>query len=145
VAGFSGGGVRPWGIFLAFFLDCTAGLLVHAPILASASSWPESIVPNSSALRSVLALALCAASAEAFATPASSFATSRALQAANKRVTLRGGATNTAMVDITPNVSFDTIAREWRCKWSGDNDKASLVKAQDAITEVLAEVQSISS
>jgi hypothetical protein len=44
------------------------------------------------------------------------------------------------MPNITDNVQFDTIAREWRCKWSEDNDKASLTSAQDAISEVLAEV-----
>jgi hypothetical protein len=38
-------------------------------------------------------------------------------------------------------VSFDTIAREWRCKWSADADKASLVKAQDELASVLAEVR----
>lgn len=44
------------------------------------------------------------------------------------------------MPEITSNVSFDTIAREWRCKWSADGDKASLVAAQDALAGVLAEV-----
>jgi hypothetical protein len=44
------------------------------------------------------------------------------------------------MPNITDNVQFDTIAREWRCKWSADGDKASLSSAQDAISEVLAEV-----
>eukprot|EP00420_Gonyaulax_spinifera_P021999 CAMPEP_0197891170 /NCGR_PEP_ID=MMETSP1439-20131203/27484_1 /TAXON_ID=66791 /ORGANISM="Gonyaulax spinifera, Strain CCMP409" /LENGTH=36 /DNA_ID= /DNA_START= /DNA_END= /DNA_ORIENTATION= len=34
------------------------------------------------------------------------------------------------MPSITPSVEFDTIAREWRCKWSGDDDKASLEAAQ---------------
>ncbi len=60
--------------------------------------------------------------------------------AARRGLTLRGGAGAT-MKDITPNVSFDTIAREWRCKWSADNDKASLVKAQDALSEVIKEVR----
>jgi hypothetical protein len=44
------------------------------------------------------------------------------------------------MPEITSNVSFDTIAREWRCKWSADGDKASLIAAQDALAGVLAEV-----
>jgi hypothetical protein len=43
--------------------------------------------------------------------------------------------------EITPNVSFDTIAREWRCKWSADSDKASLVKAQDELASILSEVR----
>jgi predicted small integral membrane protein len=27
-------------------------------------------------------------------------------------------------------LQFDTVAREWRMKWSGDNDKASLAKVE---------------
>ena len=34
------------------------------------------------------------------------------------------------MPDVAPTVSFTVIAREIRCKWSADNDKASLVAAQ---------------
>ena len=44
------------------------------------------------------------------------------------------------MPEITANVSFDTIAREWRCKWSPDADKSSLSSAQDLLASVLAEV-----
>jgi hypothetical protein len=47
------------------------------------------------------------------------------------------------MVTIAEGVEFDTIAREWRCKWSTDNDKASLVAAQKALEEVLAEVKAV--
>jgi len=47
------------------------------------------------------------------------------------------------MPDITSNVKFDNIAREWRCKWSADNDKAALTAAQNALTEVLADVSSL--
>jgi len=43
-------------------------------------------------------------------------------------------------VDITPNVSFDTIAREWRCKWSADTDKAALVSAQNELAAIVDEV-----
>ena len=43
---------------------------------------------------------------------------------------------------MTPNVKFDTIAREWRCKWSADGDKASLVKAQDELSAIIKEVSS---
>lgn len=42
---------------------------------------------------------------------------------------------------IAEGVEFDTIAREWRCKWSADNDKASLVAANKAINEILAQVK----
>jgi hypothetical protein len=41
------------------------------------------------------------------------------------------------MITIADGVQFDTIAREWRCKWSADNDKASLVAAQAALAEIL--------
>ncbi|CAJ1395671.1 unnamed protein product [Effrenium voratum] len=44
---------------------------------------------------------------------------------------------------ITDKVSFDNIAREWRCKWSADNDKASLDAAQEALDSVLAEVKKV--
>jgi hypothetical protein len=47
------------------------------------------------------------------------------------------------MIDITPNVSFDTIAREWRCKWSEDSDKESLVAAQKELEAVLKEVKGV--
>lgn len=33
-------------------------------------------------------------------------------------------------------VEFDTIAREWRMKWSGDNDKRSLATIQQALNKV---------
>lgn len=47
------------------------------------------------------------------------------------------------MPTIAQGVEFDTIAREWRCKWSVDNDKASLVEAQKAIDSILAEVKTL--
>ena len=47
------------------------------------------------------------------------------------------------MQTITDGVEFDTIAREWRCKWSSDDDKKSLAEAQKALNEVLAEVKAV--
>eukprot|EP00549_Striatella_unipunctata_P003729 CAMPEP_0118705570 /NCGR_PEP_ID=MMETSP0800-20121206/19939_1 /TAXON_ID=210618 ORGANISM="Striatella unipunctata, Strain CCMP2910" /NCGR_SAMPLE_ID=MMETSP0800 /ASSEMBLY_ACC=CAM_ASM_000638 /LENGTH=112 /DNA_ID=CAMNT_0006607735 /DNA_START=104 /DNA_END=442 /DNA_ORIENTATION=+ len=47
------------------------------------------------------------------------------------------------MVTIAEGVEFDTIAREWRCKWSGDNEKASLVAAEKAIEAVLSKVKAV--
>ncbi len=47
------------------------------------------------------------------------------------------------MGTITEGVQFDTVAREWRCKWSADNDKKSLAEAQKALNEVLAEVKGV--
>lgn len=40
-------------------------------------------------------------------------------------------------------MSFDTIAREWRCKWSADADKASLVKAQDELAAIIKDVKAV--
>lgn len=47
------------------------------------------------------------------------------------------------MPDITPNVSFDTVAREFRCKWSADGDKASLVAAQDLLSKHAATLKAV--
>ena len=41
------------------------------------------------------------------------------------------------MPTIVQGVDFDVIAREWRAKWSGDNDKASLAKAQEVFNKVI--------
>eukprot|EP00620_Florenciella_sp_RCC1587_P014640 CAMPEP_0182572468 /NCGR_PEP_ID=MMETSP1324-20130603/16783_1 /TAXON_ID=236786 /ORGANISM="Florenciella sp., Strain RCC1587" /LENGTH=112 /DNA_ID=CAMNT_0024787395 /DNA_START=53 /DNA_END=391 /DNA_ORIENTATION=+ len=37
------------------------------------------------------------------------------------------------MPEITSNVSFNQVAREMRCKWSADNDKASLTACQEIL------------
>mmetsp|Transcript_48875 Transcript_48875/g.91587 ORF Transcript_48875/g.91587 Transcript_48875/m.91587 type:complete len:113 (-) Transcript_48875:129-467(-) len=47
------------------------------------------------------------------------------------------------MPAITDNVSFNNIAREWRCKWSADGEKASLTAAQKALEEVLPEIKKV--
>ena len=47
------------------------------------------------------------------------------------------------MGTIAEGVEFDTIAREWRCKWSADNDKKSLVEAQKALMEVITDVNKV--
>lgn len=47
------------------------------------------------------------------------------------------------MVTITEGVEFDTVAREWRCKWSADNNKASLAAAQKLLDSVTAEVKAV--
>jgi hypothetical protein len=47
------------------------------------------------------------------------------------------------MVKITEGVEFDTIAREWRCKWSADDDKKSLQEAQKALNAILADVKKV--
>jgi len=47
------------------------------------------------------------------------------------------------MPTIVEGVDFDTVAREWRCKWSADSDKASLAAAQEAINGVLTQVKAV--
>ena len=45
------------------------------------------------------------------------------------------------MPEITTGVSFDTVAREWRCKWPLEQEgKAALAAAQKALDDVLVEV-----
>ncbi|GAB5370176.1 hypothetical protein AAMO2058_001469900 [Amorphochlora amoebiformis] len=57
----------------------------------------------------------------------------------SRNLRLRGG----AMTEIAKGVSFDTVAREWRMKWTAESDKASLVAAQEALDEVLSEVKAV--
>ncbi|CAE8726065.1 unnamed protein product [Polarella glacialis] len=47
------------------------------------------------------------------------------------------------MPEITSTVKFENVAREWRCKWAEDNDKASLSAVQAALDDVLAELSSV--
>lgn len=47
------------------------------------------------------------------------------------------------MPEIVKGVSFDKIAREWRCKWSADADKASLAKSQEALDEVVGSLKKL--
>jgi len=47
------------------------------------------------------------------------------------------------MGTIAEGVEFDTVAREWRCKWSPDNDKKSLVEAQKALKEVITDIEKV--
>lgn len=47
------------------------------------------------------------------------------------------------MVTITDGVQFDTIAREWRCKWSPDDDKKSLQALQKVLDESKEDIKKI--
>ena len=47
------------------------------------------------------------------------------------------------MVEITEGVTFDTIAREWRCKWSEEGNKASLAAAQKALNSIISELKAV--
>ena len=47
------------------------------------------------------------------------------------------------MATIVEGVEFDTIAREWRCKWSTDNDKKSLAELQQALNDSKGDLKAI--
>ena len=47
------------------------------------------------------------------------------------------------MGSFVEGVDFDTIAREWRCKWSAEGDKKSLAEAQKVLNEMLPAIKSI--
>jgi len=47
------------------------------------------------------------------------------------------------MGSFVEGVDFDTIAREWRCKWSAEGDKKSLAEAQKVLNEMLPTIKSI--
>jgi hypothetical protein len=47
------------------------------------------------------------------------------------------------MATIALGVEFDTVAREWRCRWSTDKEKASLVEAQKALESILPELKKV--
>jgi len=40
-------------------------------------------------------------------------------------------------------VKFDTIAREWRCKWSEDDEKSSLKEAQALLDSILPDIKAL--
>lgn len=47
------------------------------------------------------------------------------------------------MPSVTEGVDFDTVAREWRCKWSPDNDKKALQEAQKELDAILDEIKKL--
>ena len=48
-----------------------------------------------------------------------------------------------SMVKITEGVEFDTIAREWRMKWSAANDKKSLATIQATLNRLLPAIKNV--
>ena len=47
------------------------------------------------------------------------------------------------MITITNGVEFDTIAREWRLKWSADADKKSLADVQQNLNKFGASLKAV--
>ena len=50
---------------------------------------------------------------------------------------------STPLKTIAPGVTFNTIAREWRFKWSTENDKASLAAAQKVLESFKGRVKAV--
>lgn len=48
-----------------------------------------------------------------------------------------------SMGSFVQGVDFDTIAREWRCKWTDGNDRASLAEAQKALDAILPHLKAL--
>lgn len=48
-----------------------------------------------------------------------------------------------SQLQIAKNVSFDTVAREWRCKWSEKDDKKSLSALQKILDDRLPRLKQI--
>jgi hypothetical protein len=46
-------------------------------------------------------------------------------------------------IKITDNVQFETIAREWRLKWSPDNDKKALSSVQQTVEVFLPQIKGV--
>jgi hypothetical protein len=46
-------------------------------------------------------------------------------------------------ITITEGVEFDTIAREWRLKWTPDDDKKSLAAVQQSLQVFLPAIKKI--
>ena len=76
---------------------------------------------------SALMLLVCIVSAQAFMGPGF--------------LKLRAGKSQLNMVEITKGVEFDTIAREWRFKWTPDDDKVSLASAQQTLDMFSSEIK----
>ncbi|KAL7568582.1 hypothetical protein ACA910_002694 [Epithemia clementina (nom. ined.)] len=93
----------------------------------------------------VLALLLLSSSALAFApSTTSGHGTSRVFGIGSVTKSSSSSSSSSSLsVTIAEGVEFDTVAREWRCKWSPDNDKASLVEAQKALEGVLADLKAL--
>lgn len=53
------------------------------------------------------------------------------------------GLARAAPVEICAGVRFATVAREWRCKWSADDDKASLQAAQGVLDSNLPALKAL--
>ena len=50
---------------------------------------------------------------------------------------------NKAMEKIVDGVEFNVVAREWRCKWTKDNESASLAAAQKVLDEYKATIKGV--
>mmetsp|Transcript_1551 Transcript_1551/g.1758 ORF Transcript_1551/g.1758 Transcript_1551/m.1758 type:complete len:113 (-) Transcript_1551:202-540(-) len=47
------------------------------------------------------------------------------------------------MAEQAPGITYDTVAREWRCKWSPDDNRKAATKAQQSWLKFKDRVKSI--
>jgi len=47
------------------------------------------------------------------------------------------------MPEIVTGVTFDTVAREWRCKWSKEDSLSSLAKAQELLVYTKPDIEAL--
>jgi len=47
------------------------------------------------------------------------------------------------MITITAGVEFDTIAREWRLKWTPDDEKKSLAEVQKILNKFIVDIKAV--
>ena len=124
----------------------TLAVLPHGPIFDHARALPprqnsspdpptQTLVAPSTTRHTMKLLGFCFA---LLATGATAFVSPRTR--AVTRAT-RGGAS--MMVEITKGVEFDTVAREWRMKWSPDDEKKSLQEIQTAVDDVVGTLKGL--
>ena len=65
------------------------------------------------------------------------------LSASCYSITLFLNSLKTKSIHMLQIIEFDTVAREWRMKWSQDDDKASLAAAQKALEKQPATVKAV--
>jgi hypothetical protein len=46
-------------------------------------------------------------------------------------------------MSICEGVTFNKIAREWRCKWTGDEEKQSLIMAQKTLAKFMDAIKEL--
>ena len=62
-------------------------------------------------------------------------------QVFRRSTTLAPSTSIRAFGSLAPNVHFEKVAREWRCKWDEKNDKKALQDCQSLLDEHLSKIK----